>query len=418
MSEGLKLIAACVAEGKPGILLNLNRDVLVDGPETQAFDYAIRHYREFGTLPQPGTIRENTGVNVGTARETAQYYETNCYNRHANNLAKSHFRRLRDNLEETTSESIEQAAQAAYEIMQALRFGRPVDRIHGGASLGRMVTTRLRQNIMSAYAFPGVTSGWERFDQITGGYQNSDLVTWVARPGLGKTWLLLYQAWSALQAGYRPLVVSTEMGEEQIGRRMVSLALGINPEYLKTGQVSTYELRRIEEYFTEMERMARFFVSGVGFNAQVSQIDSDFEETRPDIVFVDGVYLLRPALKGKLSRTEQVSYVFDELKTLAMTRNVPCVVTSQFNRMAGKGGKEGSLETIGMSDTIGQNSSIVLSIKHGNTLEPLLSREIEFLKGREGESGRLTVNFKFAPTDFSVMSDDEILNGNDEGLGV
>ena len=40
----------------------------------------------------------------------------------------------------------------------------------------------------------GVPTSWETFDIETGGYQNGDLIMFVARPGMGKTWLLIQQA--------------------------------------------------------------------------------------------------------------------------------------------------------------------------------------------------------------------------------
>jgi len=417
MSEGLKLIAACINENKPGILLKLDGQVLIDGPEVEAHRYAIRHYREFGSLPQAATIRENTGVNIGNARETAEYYEANCYNRFANAQAKEVFPNLRSALEETTSEAIERAAQAAYDMLQALRAGRPVNRVYNAQQLGQRVVNRLRASALATRELTGLTSGWPEFDTITDGYQNADLVFWVARPGMGKTWFLLWQVWSAIMAGHRILVGTTEMNEEQIARRLAAIATGINPQILKSGRVSTYDQRRITEMFEELSRAMLIHVISLGFNSQVSEIDAACEDMRPDGIYLDGIYLLKPSVKGNMSRTEKVAYVADELKMIALSRNLPVVCTTQFNRMAGKGGKDGSLETVGMSDALVQNGSLVIRLGPGNTIEPARSREVFFMKGREGEEGTLNFHFRFAPLNFSAIPEDEVLGDNNEGLG-
>jgi replicative DNA helicase len=75
----------------------------------------------------------------------------------------------------------------------------------------------------------GVPSGLPGLDASTGGYQGGDLVTYVARPALGKTYILLAQVRASWGAGYSVLVVSMEMTIPQITRRLGSYALRYQP---------------------------------------------------------------------------------------------------------------------------------------------------------------------------------------------
>jgi hypothetical protein len=87
--------------------------------------------------------------------------------------------------------------------------------------------------------------------------------------------------------------------------------------------------------------------------------------------------------------------------------------------MAGKGGKDGSLETIGYTDAIGTHSSVVVAIKDGPTENPRASRMMDILKGREGEHGSFPINFRFAPLDMSEIPYDpetgQAATGEDTG---
>jgi replicative DNA helicase len=215
---------------------------------------------------------------------------------------------------------------------------------------------------------------------------------------------------AAHDAGRSVLVVTTEMGIEQLGRRYAALKTGVNPELLKRNMISTYMMRRIEALGAEMmtdERM-RFF--SVGMGAKINAIEGLMQEFDPEVVFLDGTYLVHPSVKQAMKRIERVGEVFDELKGLTISSNRPIINTMQFNRQAGKDGKDGSLENIGFTDAVGMHSSLVIGLKMGPTENPRASRTMEFLKGREGEIGQVHMNFKFAPVDMS-----ELFVDNDDG---
>jgi hypothetical protein len=226
--------------------------------------------------------------------------------------------------------------------------------------------------------------------------------------GIGKTYLILQQAKSAHEAGHNVLFITTEMGVEPISRRYAALATGINPRLLRDGTISTYMLRRIQGLYREIQGAERFKIFAVGMSAKMDAIYALIQEVGPSIVFIDGVYLLRPTeISRSANRTERVTAVYDELRALTLESNIPYVVTTQFNRQAGKGGKEGTLENIGFTDAIGTHSSIVIAAKFGPTQVPTESRVFEFMKGREGESGEVVINFKFAPLNLNEMSPEE-----------
>lgn len=223
------------------------------------------------------------------------------------------------------------------------------------------------------------------------------------------TYILLRQAMKAHDAGHSVLVVTTEMGVEPLARRYAALSLGLNPTNLKTGQVSSHMQRRIHHLYRNMAGAERFKIFAVGMQAKVDAITALCVEFNPDIVFIDGIYLLRPTdISRSANRNERVAAVYDEIRALNLDIGCPFIVTTQFNRQAGKSGKEGSLETIGFTDAVGTHSSQVIALKDGPTDDPKDSRTFDFLKGREGESGQVAINFKFAPLNMDELSQAEI----------
>jgi replicative DNA helicase len=325
--------------------------------------------------------------------------------RHEYSLIHARFQPMHEALR---SRNMEQAREQIRGMTQAVRManrqGREIARIDQGLE---MVAARLDAT-RGMGGITGITTGWETYDETTGGYQDSDLITIVGRPSLGKTYILLKQAYEAHAAGHNVLFVTTEMGIEQISRRYASIALGINPKLLKMNMISTHMERRLRNMYRDMAGAERFNIFSVGMNSRINAIEAFMQEYGPSIVYVDGSYLLHPTATVKNgNRTERINGVFDELKGLTLESTIPIVNTSQFNRQAGAKGKDGTLENIGYTDAVGTHSSIVVALKLGPTENPFASRYMEFLKGREGESGEIAINFKFAPLDMAEFTPEQ-----------
>ncbi len=402
MSDGLKLLSAIISTSSASTLLSLDPATLIDR-ESEAYEFVRGFYRTYRELPQAGTVREETGINLPGVNQSLQYYVDNVSDRFIYNRIHDQYGTLR---EQMTQRDIPGMTETVNAMQRATRHTTNNSRCVNLGEAMTLVAERL-ESTRGMGGMTGVTSGLPRFDEITGGFQNSDLISLIARPGIGKTYELLKMAMAAYADGMSVLFVTTEMGIEQIGRRYVSLELGINPTLLKMNMVDTHMERRIRSLYREMVNADRFKIFSVGMRAKVSAIEAYMQEFGPDIVYVDGTYLLHPSIAGNFKRIERVGEVFDELKGLTIDSGVPIVNTMQFNREAGKNGKEGSLENIGFSDAVGMHSSIVVAMKYGPTLDPRVSRELEFLKGREGEIGKIIKHFRFAPVNFAEYTHEE-----------
>lgn len=218
---------------------------------------------------------------------------------------------------------------------------------------------------------------------------------------------LLYQCDHSFREGQSNLFVTTEMNAEAIVRRWMAMNYGLDPQALKSGMISTYVMRRIERFVDELMGRERFRILPLGMGSSIAKIEQAIDELVPDAIWVDGSYLLKPSRTKPNNRTENMAYVFDELKQLTIDANRPVIVNTQFNRQAGARGREGTLENIAMSDVVGMHSSIVVAVKPGPTEDPHLSRELDILKGREGEGGSFPIHYRFKPTDLSEMTAEE-----------
>ena len=84
----------------------------------------------------------------------------------------------------------------------------------------------------------GIPTGFIDLDKLLGGLQRSDLIIIAARPGVGKTSLILNVALNAARRFHqRVAVFSLEMSNEQIIQRLVSAETGIDSQRLRLGDL-------------------------------------------------------------------------------------------------------------------------------------------------------------------------------------
>lgn len=405
MSDGLKLISAAIAVGAAAAITGISNGMFEEA-ELPVAEYVKSYYRQYRQLPAPNVVHEETGHRLPRTTEPIAFYVDKMYERHMYNEVRDRFGALRDGIRDMNMPSLSETIQDMARVTrQTHRRGTESMNIDEGVQ--RFL--EWSDDTRGLGGITGVVSGWGQYDAVTGGYQKTDLVSMVGRPGMGKTYVALQQASAAFNAGENVLFVTTEMGGMQIARRHVSIAMGVDPDLLKKNLISTRMRERIESFYTDLEGVERFRLFSVGMNASLEALEAFMQEFAPTFVVVDGVYLLKPSSGAKnLNRQEQVRAVYDELKGLAMQADVPMLLTTQFNRQAGRGGADGSLENIGYSDAIATHSSIVAAIKTGPTRNPFHSRYLDLLKGREGESGKFAINFKFAPLDMSEMTAEQL----------
>lgn len=406
MSQGLNYLASVIENGAGPALIRLDSNLMIDEREQTVFTFTRDYYRRYREVPTSQIVREETGITLRAARGTLQFNLDQLLDRQSFEILRAGFPSIRDAVKNSQTDTAVAAMDDTVRRIRRTRRGqaRAIDAREGM----QQVLDRL-DRVRNMGGASGIPTPWDYMNDQTGGYQESDIITYVARTGQGKTALLLRQADEAYEQGYSALVVTTEMNAEQITRRWMAMRYGLNPQLLKKGTISTHLRRKLETWTVELLGRERFRILPLGTGAELAAVEAAIDELAPEVVYVDGIYLFRSNNRTANQKlTDRVTAVYDELKQQSIDTKLPYIVNTQFNRQAGKGGKDGSIETIGLSDAIGWHSSLVIAVKPGPTDNPNMSRELEFLKGREGEVGSFAINFKFRPVDFSQIPAEEL----------
>ena len=426
MSTGTSLLASLLEHGSITTFKMLDRSDFVDTEELDVYDYIKQHYRRYAEFPDISTVEEETGHRLPDTPESVDYYIDQLHQRTVYNGVREEFKDLRDSLKEVDIEGMLEAANSIRRICIP----------HTGQQQELQTLSEVAAEVRDLYAsihgssmVSGIPTGYRYLDEQTNGYQNGDMVVWVARPALGKTHKLIHQARAAYASGRSILFVSMEMTLAQIGSRYAAHEAGLDPSLIRKGKLSFWGRKRFDQALLSMGNSNRFHLFAGNFKKTTDDIDILIQELNPDIIYIDGMYLMKPVTnKGRMGRYEAAAYVVDEIKRMTLMRDRPIVCTTQFGRDAkNSNNKGGSLETIGYTDTIGTHASLVVAIKPGKEVlknirrlndnnEPEIVgvkkthpyRLMELLKGREGEEGSWGSKFQFAPLDFSEVPLQEV----------
>lgn len=257
----------------------------------------------------------------------------------------------------------------------------------------------------------GASFGFDFLDKVTDGAQGGDFIVISARPKMGKTHILCNAANSAYDQGRKVMIATFEMTALQFARRLIERRTNISSKNVKFGNLSFHGEKKIRDHVVELKGHEATGHSLMIYNGSLYTrtdiLAAKIDEVNPDILFVDGAYLLKLS-KGNKSTWETVAEAASFLKDLALQRNIPVVATYQLNRGTTK--KSSALDTIMYSDAIGQLASIAFSIKspeEANTGESAswgssLKRIIRIDAGREGEAAEVEVELNFGRKPFRV----------------
>lgn len=403
MSDGLKLLKVIIANNSTEELNDIDPCVFIEGKERDAYLFTTDHYKTYSVLPDINTLEEYMGIDFPYAKEPVNYYLDRCLDRDLYSNVRKPFQDLQASMRNTDMSAVVDNCAALYSACKSARKESGIINM-GDMMADLRVYSRERQ---LSTKLEGIATGWPSVDEETLGWQKGDLVVFVARPSIGKSNLLIHSCHHAWRSGKSVLFASMEMSLKQIGLRVAAQCAGINPTMNRKGKLCHWAQQRLTRAEEEMQGDNGFNLYGGSFQGKTTdQLDSAIQEYSPDIVYVDGLYLMSSnGAPRHAGRYEKVAYVVDDLKSSALSRDRPIVGTTQFNRTAGARGRSGDLENIGYTDTLSTHASIIISVKTpiGDTAQHPKTRILTFLKGREGETGSVLIHHTFSPLSFTEV---------------
>jgi len=204
----------------------------------------------------------------------------------------------------------------------------------------------------------GIPTGFDKLDELTGGWQRTDLIIVGARPSVGKTAFALQSALQAASEKTPVLFVSLEMSGIQLADRALSHVGHVNALHIRNPkQMEDHEWEKItaakktlDEYTLRVDESIGVTVEAIC--ARARQMDS---EERLGLLVIDYLTYIQPPKAESVA--EGIQHITRQLKALAKELQVPVMLLSQLNR---EGDDEPTLKHLRSSGAIEQDADVVI----------------------------------------------------------
>ena len=175
-----------------------------------------------------------------------------------------------------------------------------------------------------------VKTGFNELDELIGGWDRlEEYATIVARPGVGKSWVLLRCAMSAAEQGLRAGLYSGEMSETKVGYRFDTLAGHISNSGIIHGNselMNSYKafLDSMKSRFTGTLKVIT--PKMIKHAATVTDLEAFIEKEKLDILFIDQHSLMEDQRKAKdpITRAANISKDLKNLQVFEENSNHYC----------------------------------------------------------------------------------------------
>jgi replicative DNA helicase len=209
----------------------------------------------------------------------------------------------------------------------------------------------------------GISTGFNGIDFVTGGLQPEQYVVLMGTPKSYKSATLLAMARAVHQQGKVSLFVGFEMSNIEQQDRLVSLYSGVSLSKITSGRLNRREFEKVSEAMAMVEGMRPFiFSTDIRSATTVSGLQAKIQNYNPDVLFVDGAYLMQSELeKVEPGSAQALTNISRSLKRLAQAQKIPVVITTQASLTRSKGGL--SIGSAMYTQAWGQDCDVMMGVE-------------------------------------------------------
>lgn len=261
----------------------------------------------------------------------------------------------------------------------------------------------------------GLETHYNDLDEMTSGFQKSDLVILAARPSMGKTALAMNIAANAAVEDKKVVgMFSLEMSREALLLRLLCSQARVNSHKMRTGSLWREDMQKVVHAMEQLAHAPIFIDDTPGIT--LSEMRAKARRLKQsqnglDLLIVDYLQLMSGGKRYE-NRTQEVSAISRGLKGLAKELGVPVIALSQLSRAPeSRGGDHRpQLADLRESGSIEQDADLVMFIFREEVYkqdDPELEGRAELIiaKQRNGPTGKVKMAFIKDATRFESLAE-------------
>jgi replicative DNA helicase len=235
---------------------------------------------------------------------------------------------------------------------------------------------RLTEMAQDGRDLTGVASGFRQLDDLTAGFQDSNLVVLAARPGMGKTSLALNVAAHVGIREQLPVAIFTiEMSRDEVTQRLMCSEGKVDSSRLRTGKLAPVEWPKLTAACSHLQEAPIYIDDTAGITAlEIKAKTRRLKARHPNLalVVIDYLQLMSGGARFE-NRVNEISHISRQLKLIARDLEVPVLALSQLSRAVEQRGakdRRPQLSDLRESGSIEQDADLVMFIYRDDYYDP------------------------------------------------
>jgi replicative DNA helicase len=257
----------------------------------------------------------------------------------------------------------------------------------------------------------GTASGFHDLDEMTSGFQPSNLIIVAARPSMGKSALMSdFALHSATKLGTPVVLFNLEMSRHELVKRFLASEAKVDAQRITKGSLQEQDWTRLSAALGRLAEAPIFIDDSA--NVTLMEIRAKCRRLKQKhglgLVIIDYLQLMQSPRKSE-NRQQEVSEISRNLKILARELHVPVICASQLNRgVEYRSDKRPLLGDLRESGSIEQDSDVVMFIYRDEVYNPDSEArgeaELIIAKHRNGPTGVVRLAFMNQYTKFASIA--------------
>tara|TARA_R110002020_G_scaffold18947_4_gene65639 strand:+ start:1958 stop:3217 length:1260 start_codon:yes stop_codon:yes gene_type:complete len=363
----------------------------------EAYKFVVDHFDKYGEFPSPETlIQEYKPIGLHPEAQSVNFdYAVDCFkNQVLQRQIVTAVRTQKDAVQENPKQALSSIMTSLMDIEVA--YDEDIT-VYDEGTVDRLDEWRERTKKRElGDGLMGVSTSFKTINGTGVGWMPGELIAVFARPTVGKTWLMVHSAVTAMMQGKKTLLISTEMPISSISLR-IDVVLGalngykLSHKALRTGQ--PIDEKAYTKFLQEQANNKSLLVCDhiVGQSTiSLESIASLIRKHNPEFVVIDGVYLISQG-DSKKAAWEQSHTLFYGLKNLCLSMNTAIMVSTQANRDAANVFMPPRADQVAFGDALIRAADVALGMCKMEDADD--KRIVQYQKYRDGE----------LPSDIAVM---------------
>ncbi len=262
--------------------------------------------------------------------------------------------------------------------------------LYNSGNLSRLeeYKTRVDKRNRNGTSLMGIPTSFQSLNDYGVGWMPGELISMFARPTIGKTWMCVHSVATAIKAGFKTLFISTEMPAQSINMRLdvvLAYMMGYNLSHSSLRRGDKIDEEEYTKFLTHANQKSLLICDGISGKVSITieDIATLIRQHKPEFVVIDGVYLLSTGVSKKQA-WEQSHELFYGLKNLAISTEIPIMVSTQATREVADEYTHPKTNQVAFGDALFRAADVVISMCTVSENEQD-KRSVFFQKYRDGE---------------------------------